>query len=177
MKTIIIICLSVIILGGGVFIFVDKNNTGTPQDPAQQNVENNASPKPSSQTKTSSILDLSGQGLTKAPNDVFVKTNIDELNLSNNKITGSLQAEVRNLTNLKVLNLSNNMFSGVPAEIGQLSKLEVLNLSNNLITGLPLELGNLKNLKVLDLRGNAYSSFDLEIIKKTLSSGVTILVD
>ena len=113
-------------------------------------------------------INLSGQGLTKTPDYVFSKTDTQELNLSNNKLSGALQAEVRHLTNLRILNLSNNNFTGVPAEVGQLKKLEVLDLSNNDLTGLPYELGNLSNLKVLDLRGNNYAKADLEIIKKGL---------
>ena len=123
------------------------------------------------------VLDLSGQELKKIPDYVFNKTDIQKLDLSNNNLGGSLQAEVRQLQNLKVLNLSNNHFAGVPAEIGQLKNLEELNLSNNQITGLPYELGKLSNLKVLDLRGNDYSKADLEIIKKTLPSTTAVLTD
>lgn len=115
-------------------------------------------------------INLSGQGLTKTPDYVFGKKDTQELNLSNNKLSGALQAEVRHLTNLRVLNLSNNKFTGVPAEVGQLKKLEILDLSNNNLTGLPYELGNLSNLRVLNLRGNNYAKADLEIIKKTLTN-------
>lgn len=124
-----------------------------------------------------SSVDLSGRGLKKAPEDIFDRTDIQDLNLSNNQIEGSLQAEVRNLQNLKVLNLSNNQFSGVPAEIGQLKNLEILNLANNLITGLPYELANLSKLKILNLKGNAYSESDLAIIKQGLPDSVVIEVD
>lgn len=123
------------------------------------------------------VLDLSGQGLSKAPTYIFDRDDLEELNLSNNNLTGALQAEVRHLINLKVLNLSNNQFTGVPAEIGQLKNLEILDLSNNNLTGLPYELGNLSNLKVLNLKGNNYSVSDLNIIKANLSSGVIIQVD
>ena len=123
------------------------------------------------------VLDLSGQELKRIPDYVFDKTDIQRLDLSNNNLGGSLQAEVRQLQNLKVLNLSNNHFAGVPAEIGQLKNLEELNLSNNQITGLPYELGNLSNLKVLNLRGNKYSQADLEIIKKTLPATTEVLTD
>ncbi|HAQ71058.1 MAG TPA: hypothetical protein DCR48_08810 [Flavobacteriales bacterium] len=125
----------------------------------------------------SKVLDLNGQGLTKAPSYIFDKINTQELDLSNNKLEGSLQAEVRFLQNLKVLDLSNNKFTGVPAEIGQLKNLEVLNLSNNQLTGLPYELGNLSSLKVLNLKGNAYASADLDIIKQSLNASTVVLVD
>jgi Leucine-rich repeat (LRR) protein len=71
-------------------------------------------------------LDLSGKGLTKTPMTIFAQTDIEELNLSGNALEGSLPAEIWHLTNLRVLNLNHNKFSGVPAEIGQLQNLEVL---------------------------------------------------
>ncbi len=126
---------------------------------------------------SNAVLDLNGQALRETPSYVFEKTDIQKLILSNNNLGGSLQAEVRHLQNLKVLDLSNNRFTGVPAEIGQLKNLEVLDLSNNQITGLPYELGNLSNLKLLNLRGNNYSQSDLEIIKKTLPVTTEILTN
>ncbi len=123
------------------------------------------------------ILDLSGKSLTKAPAYIFENTNLKELNLSNNKIGGSLQAEVRLLENLRVLDLSNNNFTGVPAEVAQLENLEVLNLANNRLTGLPMELGNLKNIQRIDLRGNTFAKQDLDSIKSKLPATVVILVD
>ena len=65
--------------------------------------------------------------------------------------------------------------TGVPAEIGQLQNLEVLDLSNNQFTGLPYELGNLKNLKILNISGNNYSQLDLDIILEKLPAGVKII--
>lgn len=120
-------------------------------------------------------LDLSNQQLTKIPNNVFNQTNLEELNVSNNKITGAIQAEIRHLQKLKVLNASNNLMTGVPAEFGQLQNLEILDLSNNQLTGLPYELGNLKNLKTLNISGNNYSTLDLGIIKEKLPTTVNII--
>lgn len=121
-------------------------------------------------------LDLSNQGLDKLPSYVLDRKSLEQLDISNNNLTGALPAEIRFLSNLRVLNASNNKMTGVPAEIGQLQKLEVLNLSNNELTGLPYEMGNLKNLKVLDLSGNNYSQLDLDIIKKDLPSDVEIIL-
>jgi len=103
--------------------------------------------------------------------------NTKVLDLSGRGLSGSLKAEIRHLSNLEVLNISDNNFTGLPAEVGQLSKLKVLNLSNNPFTGLPQELGNLHNLQTLDLRGTQYSEFDLNVIKSNLPSTVDILVD
>lgn len=119
-------------------------------------------------------LDLSSQGLSQIPSYVFSKTDIEELDLSGNRLAGMLPAEIGNLKNLKVLNASNNKMTGVPAEIGRFSNLEVLDLSNNKLTGLPYELGNLKNLKIFKLSGNDYSREDLWAIRKNLSASVVI---
>ncbi len=123
-----------------------------------------------------SKLDLSNQGLTQVSQDVFKQTELLELDLSGNALTGALPAEIRFLSQLEVLDASDNNMTGVPAEVGQLKRLKILDLSNNQLTGLPLELGQLTQLETLDLRGNAYSTSDLQQIRKTLTI-TTILVD
>jgi len=119
-------------------------------------------------------IDSSGQNLLQVSNALFENTAIEVLDLSDNDLSGSLPAEIRHLSRLRILDLSNNNFTGVPAEVGQLSKLEVLDLSGNPITGLPHELGNLQNLKTLNLKNTDYSTYDLEIIQAKLPSGVVI---
>ena len=114
-------------------------------------------------------LDLSGRALTSVPSDVFRQTALEELNLSNNALTGALPSQIQQLRNLRVLNASGNRMTGVPAEIGQLSNLQDLDLSENALTGLPFELGNLQNLKRLDLRGNNVSKQDLDAIRAKLT--------
>jgi Leucine-rich repeat (LRR) protein len=139
--------------------------------------KSNTPTKETSYVKENKILDLSNQNLKSLPSDIFNKTNVEELNISKNQLTGSIPAEIRHLSELKILNASNNLMTGVPAEIGQLEKLEILNLSNNKLTRLPYELGNLINLKILDLSGNEYSQQDLDIIKKTLPADTKIIVN
>lgn len=140
--------------------------------PVQQSTQTGNLPSPSG-----AVLDLSNKGLDKIPDYVFNQTNLQELNVSNNNLTGAIQAEIRHLSNLKVLNASNNQLTGIPAEIGQLQKLEVLDFSNNQLTGLPQELSNLKNLKTFNLAGNQYSQQDLDYIKSRLPASVVIITD
>lgn len=124
---------------------------------------------------TSNILDLSNKGLTSVPSTVFNQTNLEELNLSNNLLTGAIPSQIGNLKNLKILNLSNNKMTGLPAEIGQLTNLQVLDVSNNQLTGLPNELANLKNLKTFNLSGNQYSQQDLNVILQGLPATVNVI--
>lgn len=113
-------------------------------------------------------LDFRGRGLTSIPSDVFSRTDLERLDLSDNRLTGAPQAEIRHLQALTVLDLSGNDLTGLPAELGQLKNLEVLDVSDNRLTGLPLELGNLTQLRVFDISGNPYSERDLEQIASKL---------
>ncbi len=130
-------------------------------------------PKATSEVR-GGVMDLSGQGLSSLPQSVLDARNVKQLDISNNKMTGALPAEIRHLTTLEVLNASHNGFTGIPAEIGQLSRLRVLNFSNNTLTGIPHELGNLQNLELLDLSGNDISQQDLEVIRAALPESVEI---
>ena len=142
------------------------------QQPINANKVNNPQEKNSQINKK---LNLSEQNIQKIPEYVFNQTNLEELDISKNQLTGSIQAEIRHLQNLKVLNVSNNQMTGIPAEIGQLHNLQVLDLSNNKLTGLPHELGNLQNLKILNISGNNYSKLDLGIIRKSLPKETAII--
>jgi Leucine-rich repeat (LRR) protein len=113
-------------------------------------------------------LDLSNRGFTTVPKYVFEMTDLVELDLSGNKLTGALPGEIRHLQKLRVLNVGNNQMTGIPAEIGQLTNLEELDYSNNDITGMPYEMANLKELRILNLTGNKYSKYDMSIIMEEL---------
>lgn len=117
---------------------------------------------------------LTNQGLTKFPVNVLSETGLETLDISHNQLTGTMPAEIRQLTSLRELDASDNKLTGVPAEIGQLTNLEVLDLSNNQLTGLPHELGNLSKLTVLDLSGNDVSPQDLDVIRAALPASVDI---
>lgn len=119
-------------------------------------------------TDTNKSLDLSRKNLTKVDMSVFDRTNLEELDISYNNLTGALPSQIGQLKKLISLDASNNQMTGVPAELGQLTNLETLDLSNNQLTGLPNELANLKNLKILNLSGNDYSEQDLAGIRNSL---------
>ncbi|MFA6094409.1 MAG: leucine-rich repeat domain-containing protein [Candidatus Paceibacterota bacterium] len=165
MKKTLIVALSLVIVAILVGFIVVRNGSNEKLEGVVNTGVNNTL---NTVTNTSTVLNLSGQGLTKVPEYVFSRTDLVELNLSNNLLIDALPSQIGNLKKLKVLNLSNNKFIGVPAEVGQLKNLEVLNLSNNQLTGLPFEIGNLLNLKLLDVSGNQYSESDFLTIQKNL---------
>ncbi|XP_062080035.1 receptor-like protein EIX2 [Humulus lupulus] len=81
------------------------------------------------------------------------------IDLSNNKLTGEIPAEVTRLAELTQLNLSRNELSGhIPENIGNLGKLESLDLSHNKLSGkIPKSLAELSLLDYLDLSNNKLS--------------------
>ncbi|MEK7183971.1 MAG: leucine-rich repeat domain-containing protein [Patescibacteria group bacterium] len=135
------------------------------------------------------VLDLSNRGITKVDSEIYRKTNTTDLILSGNNIKtlpsemgrmtnlvtlkidhnlldGNLIGEVRLMSKLKILDVSSNNMTGIPAEIGQLNKLEILNYSDNKITNLPDELSKLRyNLKEFDLSGNPLSQEQISKLK------------
>ncbi|MDE0232805.1 MAG: Ig-like domain-containing protein [bacterium] len=81
------------------------------------------------------------------------------LTLRDNRLTGSIPAELGQLPELRSLDLYYNRLSGsIPPELGDLDRLEQLDLSRNELSGsLPIELGKLSELQILDLRSNELS--------------------
>ncbi len=78
------------------------------------------------------------------------------LSLSDNKLTGSIPAELANLEALWSLNLEHNSLSGtVPASFGDFINLRILDLSHNQLVGpLPVELQKLQNINRFDIDNN-----------------------
>lgn len=155
--------------------FAYDNYSATPNQPAETEQTQTNTNQPGGMPALTSV-NRSGQNLTKMPDDILTMTNLQQLDLSNNKLSGALPAEIRHLSNLQVLNISNNQMTGLPAELGQLSKLRILNASNNKLTGIPHELGNLQKLELLDLSGNAISQEDLRVIRDRLPSKTQIVL-
>lgn len=84
---------------------------------------------------------------------------IQELNLSNRQLNGTIVASLSELDNLIRLDLSLNQLTGtIPPELGLLSNLIHLNLGINELMGtIPTELANLNNLTLLYLNNNELS--------------------
>ncbi|PWA43081.1 leucine-rich repeat protein [Artemisia annua] len=88
------------------------------------------------------------------------RTDLEELDLSRNRLTGRIPECLGNMRYLYTMQLSSNQLSGViPSSIlTQSSTLIRLNLNENHFTGeLPRELGNLQRLEILDLGDNQFS--------------------
>ena len=81
---------------------------------------------------------------------------VTSLALGGNNLTGSLPAQIGDLTNLTILQLYNNKLTGsIPVEIGKLVNLEILFLEENELSGrLPAELGQLTSLEWFWLKNN-----------------------
>jgi len=105
-------------------------------------------------------IDLYGIGLTGSiPAELGNLTNLTRLDLGNNNLSGSIPAELGNLTTLSFLDLQKNSLSGsIPAELGNLTRLTRLHLNDNSLSGsIPTEMGNLTCLSRLYLNNNNLS--------------------
>ncbi len=93
------------------------------------------------------------------PPEIGGLTNISQIELLDNSITGAIPAVLGSLGKLQSLHLSYNELSGsIPPELGDLPNLRYLKLnSNNLTDEIPANLGNLSNLTDLDLQYNDLS--------------------
>jgi leucine-rich repeat protein SHOC2 len=170
MTALISAILAALIAIGGFFAYQSQQES----EISPQSIETNENTPP----EASSLITVnrSGQNLTKMPSDILGMTNVQYLDLSNNRLTGAIPAEIRHLSKLEVLDLSDNAMTGLPAELGQLSRLRILRVSNNQLTGIPHELGNLQNLEVLDLSGNDISQQDLDIVRSRLPQSTKIQI-
>lgn len=107
------------------------------------------------QFKNLQELNLSKNKLTDLPSN-FVFANIEVLNLTKNKFEIFPQVICKN-TNLKQLFLGKNHISEIPECIGNLSELVIFDIWFNTISVIPDSITQLKKLKSFDLRGMNYS--------------------
>ncbi|CAM8886281.1 unnamed protein product [Rhodiola kirilowii] len=100
-------------------------------------------------------LDVIGQ----LPDELFILTNLMDLNLGQNVLSGPIPPAIGQLSDMQYLSLGINNFSGaVPPELGNLTKLVSLSFgSNNLAGPLPKELGNLTSLQQLYIDSSGVS--------------------
>ncbi|MCE5166280.1 hypothetical protein HAX54_016774, partial [Datura stramonium] len=89
-------------------------------------------------------MDVEGE----IPDELWSLTFLDDLNLAQNYLTGTLSPSIGNLTRMKWLTFGINALSGeIPKELGLLTNLLSLSLGTNNFSGpLPSELGNLTKL-------------------------------
>nr|GLL34335.1 probable LRR receptor-like serine/threonine-protein kinase At2g24230 [Ipomoea trifida] len=101
-------------------------------------------------------LDLSDNGITGLPSDVWSLGSLRSFNLSKNLVSGNLPSNIGNFGQLESLDLSFNNFSGsIPEAMSSLERLQVLNLSRNRFESrIPFGIMNCQALVSLDLSGN-----------------------
>jgi|GEM_PF-1971026 len=103
------------------------------------------------------VIGLSSNNLSGTiPAQLGQLSHLQELWLSWNQLTGAIPAELGQLSNLEILCLYWNQLTGtIPAQLGQLSQLHWLYLYWNQLTGaIPAELGQLSHLEAIRMSGN-----------------------
>ncbi|KAG7165962.1 leucine-rich repeat-containing protein 58-like [Homarus americanus] len=98
-------------------------------------------------------LNLSGNQLTRVPNQLYEMNGLRYLYLGNNRITEVLP-EIKSMQSLQVLNLGGNLLETVPEELGELQQLGSLVLCDNQLCRLPRTISNLTRLRSLLLHKN-----------------------
>ena len=155
--------LRVINLGGNAFYGTIPEELGARVDPND----------PTSDPKLKNLkeLELWGSNFASAHPDYsiynipdqygFLETVVHPTTVAGNSpLGGVIPASLGNLTNLEVLRLDSNLFSGhIPVELTNLTKLTRLNMQNNRLDGpIPDDIGNLTELDSLVLSQNSLTN-------------------
>ncbi|XP_027338526.1 probable inactive leucine-rich repeat receptor-like protein kinase At3g03770 [Abrus precatorius] len=101
-------------------------------------------------------IDMSSNQISGSLQDFTALSNLEQLDLSANRLESALPAMPKGLIRLF---LSRNSFSGeIPKHYGQLNKLQQLDVSFNALTGsAPAELFSFPNISYLNLGSNMFS--------------------
>ncbi|KAJ1431193.1 Serine/threonine-protein kinase, active site [Sesbania bispinosa] len=85
-----------------------------------------------------------------------LSTQISQLHLGGNKISGKIPVELGNLISLTILTMEINHFEGtIPTDFSKFQNMQILDLSQNKLSGhIPAFIGNLSQLFYLDLSKN-----------------------
>lgn len=112
-------------------------------------------------------LDIVGE----IPKELFMLTELMDLNLGQNVLHGSIPAEIGQLSKMQYLSLGiNNLTGPVPHELGNLSDLISLSFSSNNLRGsLPPELGNITSLEELYIDSSGVSGLIPQDLSKLKS--------
>ncbi|KAI3957571.1 hypothetical protein MKW92_027735 [Papaver armeniacum] len=114
------------------------------------------------------VIDLSNNKLSGTiPSNLGYCESLTRLQLGNNNLTGKVPDELKLLKQIKFLQLNNNLLHGTPLSvISEFERLEFLNLANNSFEGsIPAALGSLEDIRFLSLRSNKFNgSIPQEII-------------
>ncbi|XCN71225.1 MAG: COR domain-containing protein [Candidatus Electrothrix aestuarii] len=125
------------------------------------------------QVKNLTVLDLSFNELSSLPPELFKLKSITSLDLGQNQLT-ELPPDLSKLTNLTTLGLDINERSSLPPELFQLTNLTELFLTGNQLTSLPPELFQLTNLTELNLSGNQLASLPPEFFELKNLTGLNL---
>jgi CCR4-NOT transcription complex subunit 6 len=98
-------------------------------------------------------IDFGGQGLKCMAGSLFKYNFLKKIYFNHNKLSW-LPAQIGEMRNLTVLDLSFNELYSLPPEIGMLTNLKRLLLFENKLGDLPYELGSLYQLDFLGIEGN-----------------------
>lgn len=112
-------------------------------------------------------LDLHGNVLQSLPMGIRQLRQLRSLNLSNNSFDMEKIRVILEMPSLVDLKLANNKLEGsLTGDIGRLQQLEALDLRGNALTSLPKELASLTNLKMLDVGENKLTSLPFAALSK-----------
>ncbi|CAL9118412.1 unnamed protein product [Musa textilis] len=142
---------------------LDMSNTSIEDVSPRWFWNNSASSIDLSQNQINELLDLSHNRINGSiPSFICNLTrllDLKSLHLNNNSLHGHLSLSLKRYYKLILLDLGDNKFSGnIPMWITQNLKLKGLRLSSNMFSGnIPAELGQLEYLHVIDLSNNKLS--------------------